>query len=107
MTALSLSSQLLIALTATSFYALQPDSPSQNGQFSLASFGLCISIFLAIGVGWLVYTLIMMLARQKSVDHLASEQERWLRDLQSEKRELQNKLERLKRERVEAKRRAL
>jgi hypothetical protein len=48
-------------------------------------FIFCLSVFVALGVARLVYALIMMLARKKSVDHLASEQERWLRDLQAEK----------------------
>ncbi len=64
-------------------------------------------MFFALGVARLVYALIMMLSRQKAANQLVSDESRRLRDLQSEKRDLQNKLEKLKRELAAAKGQAL
>jgi DNA-binding CsgD family transcriptional regulator len=106
-TAMNLSWQLFIGLAGTQYNSFEPYSFFQNESASTLYVIFCLSVFVALGVARLVYALIMMLARKKSVDHLASEQESWLRDLQSEKRDLQNKLERLKRELAEARSQAL
>lgn len=101
-TVMDLSWQLFIGLAGTQYNSFEPYTFFQNESASTLYVIFCLSVFFALGVARLVYALIMMLSRQKAVNHLVSDEERWLRDLQAEKRELQNKMEILKRELVAA-----
>ena len=105
--AVDISWRLFIGVAGLRYNYFEPATFFRNESATTLYVIFCLSVFVVIGMGRLVYVVIMMLARQKSLDRLVSDEEHWLRDLQSEKHDLQNKLERLKRELAEARSQAL